>query len=279
MEFAHTINEAGNLSGVFSKANSGTDKPVVIMVNSGLLHHIGPYRLYTNLARRMAEAGIDSLRFDLTNVGDSLPGETNLGYITQTNTDIQQAIDFLQRVYNHRKFIILGVCSGADDAFEISKADNRVIGTLLIDGHGYRTPRFYLKHFLVHFGRRIISPQKWATIIDRLKSKFGQSAEEQDQDTRSFEFSEGLGVELTRDVVTTQIDELTARGCKLRFIYTGGVSDYYNYHGQFEDCFPNTRGNSNVSAIWYSDSDHLFMKRTHRELMITGVINWLEENY
>lgn len=279
MEYAHLINENRNLSGVFCKAKVRRFDPVVIMINSGLLHHVGPYRLHTVLARQLANIGMNNLRFDLTDLGDSQPGGTRLSKIEQANTDIQEAMAFLEKHYEARSFIVFGLCSGADDAFEISKIDKRVAGTVLIDGHGFRTPKFHVRHVVLHFGRRIISRQKWITLANRLKSRFSRIKGDSFSDTRSEALQEGLGLELSRDEVAADIETMTKRGCKLRFIYTGGVSDYYNYHGQFEDCFPETRKNPDVSAIWYSDSDHLFMKRTHREAMISDLVQWFEENY
>ena len=41
------------------------------MLNSGLIHRVGPYRLSVKVARRVALEGFLSVRFDLTGVGDS----------------------------------------------------------------------------------------------------------------------------------------------------------------------------------------------------------------
>ena len=45
--------------------------PVVVMANSGTDSHVGPNRLWVDLARQLASRGLRSLRFDLSGIGDS----------------------------------------------------------------------------------------------------------------------------------------------------------------------------------------------------------------
>jgi alpha/beta superfamily hydrolase len=49
------------------------NRPIIILSNAGLIHRIGPNRIYVKLARLLAEDGYCVLRFDLSGVGDSLP--------------------------------------------------------------------------------------------------------------------------------------------------------------------------------------------------------------
>ncbi|MFP2897131.1 hypothetical protein [Corallococcus sp. 4LFB] len=49
------------------------EAPAVVLSNVGLNHHVGPYRLWVELARQLAGRGITTLRFDLSGLGDSRP--------------------------------------------------------------------------------------------------------------------------------------------------------------------------------------------------------------
>ena len=44
-----------------------------LMFNFGVTHRTGPRRIQVKLARRLAQQGVASLRFDLSGLGDSLP--------------------------------------------------------------------------------------------------------------------------------------------------------------------------------------------------------------
>jgi len=45
--------------------------PAVLFLTAGLLHHVGPHRLYVQAARQLNTLGFTALRFDLGDVGDS----------------------------------------------------------------------------------------------------------------------------------------------------------------------------------------------------------------
>src|SRR5207302_190015 len=42
-----------------------------VFLNAGLVHHVGPNRLYVTAARRLAALGFVGLRFDFSGIGDS----------------------------------------------------------------------------------------------------------------------------------------------------------------------------------------------------------------
>ena len=276
MEHVHLLNDDGTLCGIYSEANDA-DRPAVIMINAGLLHHIGPQRVYTQLARQLNAQGFNSLRFDLSNIGDSLSGQEH-DIDAQTRHDIRSAMDFLERRYQSRRFIVLGICSGADDAFAIAVNDPRIVGAYIIDGHGYRTRRYYLNHFVLHYGRRLLSAQKWQLILRRLRQR-GSTDAAGEAGTPSSELADGIRPGLPYARVADEMAALLQRDCQLRFVYTGGVSDYYNYHGQFEDSFPQFRDNAHVDAVWFPDSDHLFMLQAHRDALIADTVAWLNKHF
>ena len=275
-EHAHLLDESGLLAGVATLPEShDASLPALIMLNAGFLHHIGPYRLHTLLARDLAAQGLASLRFDLGGVGDSpdsphVQADAN----AQAIQDVQTAMDFLQAEYGIERFVVMGLCSGADDAFDAALADPRITGAVMIDGHGYRTRRFYLNHALVHFGRRLLSMQKWCVLLKRMRSGDASPTTQ-----RSEELDDRIRLDTPKDTVQQAMNQLSARACKQRFIYTGGVSDYYNYETQFEDCFGAEAKLPGVSYRWMPDSDHLFMLARHREVLRQDLIQWLRETF
>jgi pimeloyl-ACP methyl ester carboxylesterase len=71
------------------------------------------------LARHLAAAGFDCLRFDLESLGDSVlraPGRENYPYPVTANADAGAALEFLKsRGYD--RIIAMGLCSGAHTTF------------------------------------------------------------------------------------------------------------------------------------------------------------------
>jgi dienelactone hydrolase len=109
--------------------------PAVCLLNVGADHHVGPHRMSVDLARDLASRGWLTMRFDAAGLGDSLaaPGaRENRIYTKDAIDDVRQAMDLLGAMHGARRFVLMGVCSGAFLAFHTTLADARVAGQLLV---------------------------------------------------------------------------------------------------------------------------------------------------
>jgi alpha-beta hydrolase superfamily lysophospholipase len=73
-ESAAVFGSAGSLVGIVSEPSDGPGRaglPGVIFLNSGVIHRVGPNRMYVRMARDLARQGFVAFRFDLSGVGDS----------------------------------------------------------------------------------------------------------------------------------------------------------------------------------------------------------------
>ncbi|HUR39650.1 MAG TPA: alpha/beta fold hydrolase, partial [Verrucomicrobiae bacterium] len=114
-----------HLFGILSRTSDDADKPAVLIFNGGAVHHVGPNRVYVTLARHLASMGFACLRFDLEGIGDSVlrkPGRENHPYPEHAIADARAAMDFLRERYGYRRFIAMGLCSGAHTAFHTALA-------------------------------------------------------------------------------------------------------------------------------------------------------------
>lgn len=118
-EEACRFGEEGHLFGILSRSTPPGDKPAILMLNAGAIHHVGPNRLYATLSRQLAARGFACLRMDLEGLGDSVlrtEGRENHPYPLNAIEDVDAAIEFLkQRGYT--RFVALGLCSGSHTAF------------------------------------------------------------------------------------------------------------------------------------------------------------------
>jgi pimeloyl-ACP methyl ester carboxylesterase len=127
------------LFGILSTPPPGKERaelPIIIMLNAGTVHRVGSHRLYVPLARRWAELGFKVLRVDLSGIGDSPvpPGcKENLTYPRDGIDDIRAAMDFLTETTKVTRFIVTGLCSGGDLAFQMGVKEPRVAGSIMLN--------------------------------------------------------------------------------------------------------------------------------------------------
>jgi pimeloyl-ACP methyl ester carboxylesterase len=107
-----------------------------VFVNSGAVHHVGPNRLWTTLARRWAARGDVVLRFDLSGIGDSAPRRgcsENIVYTPNATGDIAAAVARVRAQPGVDRVYALGLCSGAYNSFKAAVAGVRVDGIVCIN--------------------------------------------------------------------------------------------------------------------------------------------------
>jgi alpha-beta hydrolase superfamily lysophospholipase len=104
----------------------------VVLINAGVVHHVGPHRLYVELARRLARMGFVVLRFDHSGIGDSGVREDHLPFDQTSVSEVQDAMEWLSRERGSERFVLLGLCSGTLTAFRTANKDRRVAGLALL---------------------------------------------------------------------------------------------------------------------------------------------------
>src|SRR4051812_36564069 len=79
--------EHGHLVGITTEPSGRRRRVGCVLVSAGLVPKLGPYRLYTHVARRLARDGFTTLRFDLGGIGDS--GHAHGGMPLRARTDLE----------------------------------------------------------------------------------------------------------------------------------------------------------------------------------------------
>lgn len=142
-EIPLTFGPAQSLFGILTEPviNGTQDRrseTAILLLSVGGHCHIGPSRVYVNMARSWAAAGYRVLRLDVTGIGDSRSRRellacnlTNL-YLIDYTADVQAAIDCLA-ARGYRNFTVMGICSGSAIAFQTACADTRVTRQILLN--------------------------------------------------------------------------------------------------------------------------------------------------
>jgi pimeloyl-ACP methyl ester carboxylesterase len=169
-EHATLFGARQNLAGILTDpvdVASVFPRSSAIFFNAGLIHRVGPSRLYVTLARRLAEEGCGSARFDHAGFGDSAARGDDLPFEQSAPLEGREVMDTLQRLNGVDRFILLGLCSGAVTAFETALADPRVVGVVLINPQGFDDSsewnRYVLNRGDAHryWNRAIFDPSSW----------------------------------------------------------------------------------------------------------------------
>ena len=130
---------ARKLFGILTAPPPGTARPElppIILLNAGTVHRVGSHRLYVPMARRWAALGFHVLRVDLSGIGDSpVPAghPENLTYPRDGLEDARAAMDFLTETTTSGKFIVAGLCSGGDIAFQLGFKEPRVASAIMMN--------------------------------------------------------------------------------------------------------------------------------------------------
>jgi len=101
----------------------------VVLVAGGDQYRVGSHRLFVQLARNLAEAGVAVLRFDHRGIGDN---RGNYDGFENTFPDIEAAVETLaSNVPALRSLALCGLCDGASAALmaghQISKVDTLLL--------------------------------------------------------------------------------------------------------------------------------------------------------
>lgn len=270
------VGESKNLVGVVTNPLpkfEGQDRPAIILLNSGLLHRVGPNRVYVKLARKLAEDGFIVLRFDLSGIGDSRVPNDGQTYDESARVikDIQDVMNYLSATRGARKFILMGLCSGGSNAFRAACHDERVVGVNLIEGFAFPSTGYFASSYSSSF----LSPRSWWRLFTGESEVWGllRGLFKFHTSKQTRQLSENLHVP-SKESLLADFNKLLKRQVNLYFICTDIGAAYYNYKAIFEEEFERLPAHQKPRLEIVKDTDHLFTLLHHQEMLIKLVRNW-----
>lgn len=247
------------LVGVITRPHDATSRVGVLLLNAGITRHVGPFRAHVDLARTLAEQGFAVLRFDQSGLGDSaLPARAEGD---RRQRDIDAAMQLLMQETGVERFVLCGLCSGADDAFHVGARDERVAGAILLDGVAYPTPGFWLRHALP----RLLNFGKVLRYLMARRNPGPSLSDFRDWPSRA----------QARQMLATMVE----RGTRLLFVFTGGAYHYFNHRAQLVASLGNAAASPRVSLEFWREYDHTFYLRKHRRVLIARIAAWMREEF
>jgi len=287
-ESSHLLGKQHHLVGVSTRSSTGFNPalPAVVFLNSGIIHRIGPNRLYVRLARALAEEGALVYRFDFSGIGDSgssnLEGGAHRSVVEQH--ELVEALDWIQDQEGSDRFVLIGLCSGGDNAFLGIVRDRRVVGAVLLDPFAFRTPGFFIRYY----GPRLLKPAVWWRVLTG-KSPFLKglsttllrgirAGPSRSPDRREASPLRDL-TRPTREEMRRQLSEVMEKSGRLLYVFTAGLEGRYYYRNQFFDAFPGMDFKGLVDFEYFQDADHTFSRKELQERLERRIVGWFRESF
>jgi dienelactone hydrolase len=279
----------GQLVGIVSHPSPVVaDRPIVILLNAGVLHRVGPHRMHVTLARQLAQRGLLAVRLDLGGLGDS-PATSSAGTFTESAVaDVRAAMTDLSRRFGASRFVLFGLCSGADNGLATALEDPRVAALVLLDPHSYRNRRSQLRKL----ARRVTSMggasavarwgagtaarlvrQRASATLGRLKARLSSG-----EGGGAFEAPPAQGREPPPlPVFRAQLGQLVGRGVKILAVFSGAYGDRYNHRDQLFELFPELRGH--LDHEYFPAANHMFTELAAQADLLVAVTSWLTRHF
>ena len=248
--------------------------PVVLLANVGLNHHVGPFRVWVELARQLATVGFKTLRFDTAGLGDSEPRRETVSDIERAVLDLNDAAAMLKERVGATRFVPMALCSGVDAAHRFSVRSPEVAGAVFLDGYAYRTSGFRLRYVT----QRWLQVARWRRFVRRRWIYKYAAA------TKGVRETGEVDEIFVRDYppldeLAKDFDGLVARGTQLFFGFTGEVDHSYNGKKQLFEMFPRLASSKAVTNAYYHASDHLFSFGRDRRQLIEHLTAWMSASF
>lgn len=262
-----TIGAEAPLVGILSEpAEIAAGAPAVLLLNAGVMHRVGTCRTSVRIARALAAEGVLALRFDRSGVGDS-PARRLADTAVGADLSVAETLEvmqYLEATRGVRRFILYGLCSGANAAIAAAALDERVVGIAAVDPHPYET----LRYRWIHYMQRMREGRVRSRMRRLLRLR--RAGRRRDVSPEFFEMPEFPG-RPDRRVVADRLRALVRRSVRMYIAFTGGAMAY-NYPTQYRDCFRDVDFGELLRLEYHPDSDHIMTPEAAQRAVCEGVV-------
>ena len=252
-------------------------RPTFVILNAGIVHRVGPHRASVRMARELAKAGFRTVRIDFSGLGDSAQRLDSLSFEEAAFADITEVLDDLSARYRAKRFVLGGLCAGAERAFEASVREPRVVGAIMLDGIVFRTPGFYVHHYR-HRLLRLNGPAAVRAAkrsVHALRERLTRPREPRGPQER-IPFQREMP---DRNVFEQQMQQVADRGTNMYWIFTAGLPAFHNHERQFFDSFRRVDFKGRLAHAYFGDSNHTFTQLESQRRLARLLVEWASKTF
>ena len=263
IETVHLFGSEASLFGIVTHPSKHrVRRTAAIVLNAGQVHHIGPNRLHVALVRRLASLGFACARIDQSGKGESAvrSGKSREETLTQ---DFDETAEYLSSLGADR-FVLIGLCSGADDALIIADQRPQVAGMVMLDGFVQNSKLNYVENTfreVRNMSWADSSPRKLGARINKFIKRTAAQVDVRDWDSP--------------ETMNQYYREFVARDGELLAIFTKGAK-YYSRPKQLAASLGSDLG---LTELYLEDTSHTFDKRADRLSLYLVVSDWMREKF
>lgn len=276
--------EGGRLFGILTLPGmppcSARELPVFVFFNAGLLHRVGPHRLYVRLARDLSRMGFSSLRVDLAGTGDS-PRRPDLTYPQSIAADFGEISGVLESRLGRLPLVLAGLCSGANSVVRLTPEEPRVVGMVLLDpicfpDDGFRARAVALRYanparYIAWLKRRF----KALTIPSRGKQEENDSVDVlAPEDIPTQEQVRATWGIPNRDQLRAAFASICRREGRVLAVFTQSAIAYYNQVGQLGRVLGVDGYQQFCTEVFWPHAEHIYTLDLHRRRLIEEIKTW-----
>jgi pimeloyl-ACP methyl ester carboxylesterase len=183
----------------------------------------------------------------------------------------------MAEMYGIPRFVLFGICAGADNSIATALVDERVAGIILIDPPTHPTQRSRFRYLYTRVAKRG-RPQdvvRWGvkTAERGLQQVMARLRGGGELPARASGKREAPPLPVYR----AQWTGLVERGVRILAIFSGIHGAGYNHPEQLFEWFPALRGR--IEHAYFSDANHTFTELTVQVELIDTVTRWMAKNF
>jgi dienelactone hydrolase len=265
------LDDHGQHFGILTEPANGPASHAIILITSTFGYRIGPNRMNVAAARRFAAMGIATLRFDLSDTGDSRAQDfarAKIPYDLSAIEDVKRASRFLTRRGYHG-IALGGVCAGAFMAWYTGLMTDEISQLVLVNPETFRPIRYELRDHQ----KMLQGMSGWREVLRRERNplRLARAAVARVRTVSKIGWEHvaaRLPFALVPSSLAARINTVGTRGTKLSIIYSSDDLGIEEFHRQLG---PNLRRHEQRGYLrmsYIEGADHSFTPRWATQALI-----------
>ena len=268
---------------VMIDAADSAARKVILLLNAGAVHHIGPNRLYVRFARQCAAQGATVVRMDLSGIGDTPPRAdtpANIVYAPYLHDDIALAIASLAARFDTHDIHCVGMCSGAYYALKAAMRGQPLRSVTIINPLTYALeepaledqPQHRVSSEASRYRRVALRLSSWRKLLRgevQVRAALGILANRAlhlgDSAYRNARRTLGIPV---RDDLGAQIRAVAAQDIRLRFIFSASDPGHAMLQEQAGGEVRQLQRRRLLTIDMIDGADHTFTSRCSQQALL-----------